>query len=75
MVQMLYTNTSSFVRCIAGLSYSFPVKVGVHEGSELAPLLFILIMDTIIKEPQQDISWILLYDDDDDVILAATTTE
>lgn len=73
---MLYTNTKSFVRCAARLSNSFPVKVGVHEGLTLAPLLFILLMDTIIKEPQQDISWTLLYDDDDDdVMFAATTRE
>lgn len=35
-VQMLYENTSSHVRCATGISDSFPVKVGVHEGSAVS---------------------------------------
>lgn len=61
------------MRCAAGLSDSFPVKVGIHQDSALSPLLFILILDTIMKELQCDIPWTLLYADD--VMLAAATRE
>ena len=72
-VKMLYANTTSRVRCAAGTSNSFPVNVGVHQGSALSPLLFILVMDTITRDLQQDVPWMLLYADD--VMLAAKTRE
>ena len=35
------------------LSSSFSVKVGVHQGSALCPLLFIMVMD-VLKEDEMD---------------------
>ncbi|ETN78570.1 hypothetical protein NECAME_10267 [Necator americanus] len=48
--KLLYAKSTSVVRCAAGTSRPFPVQVGVHQGSSLSPLLFILCMDTITKE-------------------------
>ena len=50
---------------------TFSIKVGVHQGSALSPLLFIAVMDTITRDMQQPIPWTLLYADD--VMLAHTT--
>ena len=35
---------------------SFAVKVGVHPGSALSPLLFIIIMDVLAEEVQKSVS-------------------
>ncbi|KAK6730160.1 hypothetical protein RB195_006928 [Necator americanus] len=47
----------------------FLVQVGVHQGSSLSPLLFILCMDTITKEFQKQHLWTILFAGD--VILAS----
>ena len=39
-VMALYTEACTIVRTDAGLSESFEVKVGFHQGSALSPLLF-----------------------------------
>ena len=43
----LYTETCTIVRTDAGLSESFEVKVGLHQGSVLSPLLFAAVMDVV----------------------------
>ena len=47
-----------------GDSKSFPVKVGVHQGSVLSPLLFIMVMEAITKYTREGLPWELLYADD-----------
>jgi len=54
--------------CTAGLSPLFQITVGVHQGSALSPLLFILCMDTATADLQMPHPWCLLYADD--VVLA-----
>ncbi|KAK6750378.1 hypothetical protein RB195_002386 [Necator americanus] len=62
--KLLYAKPVSVVQCAAGTSRPFPVQVGVHQGSSLSPLLFILCMDTITKEIQKQHPWTLLLADD-----------
>ena len=43
----LYTEDCTVVRTYAGLSESFEVKVGLHQGSVLSPLLFAAVVDGV----------------------------
>ena len=49
-VMALYTEACTIVRTDAGLSESFEVKVGLHQGSVLSPLLFAAVMDVVSSE-------------------------
>ena len=52
------------VRTPFGDSKSVSVKVGVHQGSVLSPLLFIMVMEAIMKYTRKGLPWELLYTDD-----------
>ena len=67
-IQLLYRNVTSTVRCSVGTSPPFTINVGVHQGSALSPLLFVLCMDTVTADIQSHHPWTLLYADD--VLLA-----
>ena len=43
----LYTEACTVVRTDTGLSDNFEVKVGLHQGSVLNPLLFAAVMDLV----------------------------
>ena len=42
-IMALYTESCTVVRTDAGLSESFEVKIGLHQGSVQSPLLFAAI--------------------------------
>ena len=63
-VMGLYENSTSQVRFAGGLSEKFPIKVGVHQGSALSPLLFKLVMEEATKSIRKGDPWELLYADD-----------
>ena len=63
-VMLLYQKTRSRVRTVAGTSESFEINVGVHQGSALSPLLFIIVMEEASKECRKGTPWELLYADD-----------
>ncbi|VDP45940.1 unnamed protein product [Heligmosomoides polygyrus] len=42
----------------------FPFSVGVHQGSALSPVLFVIVMDAITRDLQRTAPWTLLYADD-----------
>ena len=44
---MMGVGPTTSVRTLIGSTESFEVKVGLHQGSALSPLLFIIIMDVI----------------------------
>ena len=46
------------------LSSSFSVKVGVHQGFALSPLLFIMVMDVLTEDVRDGSLMGLLYADD-----------
>ena len=70
-VMALYTEACTVVRTDAGLSESFGVKVGLHQGSLLSPLLFAAVMDVVSSEARSGLPSELLYADDL-VIMAPT---
>ena len=47
LVQGMYANAQSRVRVGEGYSEEFEVKVGVHQGSVLSPLLFIIVLEAL----------------------------
>ena len=60
-VMALYTEPCTIVRTDAGLSESFEVKVGLHQGSVLSPLLFAAVMDVVSSEVRSGLPTELLY--------------
>ena len=72
-VQAMYCNAKSKVR--VGSEYSDPidVSVGVHQGSVLSPLLFIIVMEALSQEFRTGCPWELLYADD--LVIVAETLE
>ena len=49
-VMAFYTEACTVVRTDAGRSKSFEVKVCLHQGSLLSPLLFAAVMDVVSSE-------------------------
>ena len=45
-------------------SDKFEVKVGVHQGSVLSPLLFIMVLEALSLEFRTGCQWELLHADD-----------
>ena len=64
LVQGMYSNARSHVRVGEGYSEEFEVKVGVHQGSVLSPLLFIIVLEALSREFRCEVPWEDLYADD-----------
>ena len=60
----LYKGCKTAVSLVRELSSSFPMKVGVHQGSALSPLLFIMAMDVLTKDVRDGLLMKLLCADD-----------
>ena len=64
LVQSMYKDVRSRVRVGDGYSKEFGVGVGVHQGSVLSPLLFIIVLKALSREFRTGCPWKLLYADD-----------
>ena len=62
------------MKTICGSTEYFGVKVGLHQGSALSPLLFISIMDVLAEEARNKPPWAMLFADDL-VLLSETVDE
>lgn len=63
-VQAMYNSPRSRVRINGKFSDEFDVNVGVHQGSVLSPLLFIIVMEALSRSFRTGCPWELLYADD-----------
>ena len=54
LVQDMYDDSETVIRSCVGETRPFPVKVGVHQGSALRPLLFITLMDVLTAGVQEE---------------------
>jgi len=46
----MYTGAKAVVGTVYGNSNGFEVKVGMHQGSALSPLLFVIVTETLFRE-------------------------
>jgi len=72
-VMSMYTGAKTVVRTIYGNSNGFEVKVGMHQGSALSPLLFMIVMEALSREFRVALQWELLYADD--LVVVAETED
>jgi len=71
-VMSRYTRAKTVVRTVYGNSNDFKVKVGMHQGSALSPLLFVMVMEALSREFRVALPLELLYADD---LVVITVTE
>ena len=73
VIQVMYQNARNQVRVNNLLSGVFDVKVCVHQGSVLSPLLFIIVLEVLFRELCTSYPWELVYSDD--LVLLADTMD
>ena len=73
IVMAMYEGSNSVIRINNTLGKKFGVKVGVHQGSVLSPLLFIMVLEAISRECREGLPWEMLYADD--LVLIDETAE
>ena len=71
VIQVMYKNSRGQVRVNNLFSDVFDVQVGVHQGSVLSPLLFIIVLEALSREFRTSCLWELLYAED--LVLPADT--
>ena len=71
VIQVMYQNARRQVRVNNLFSDVFDVQVGVHQGSVLSPLLFIIVLEALSREFRTSCLWELLYAED--LVLPADT--
>ena len=64
VVMVMYEDARTQVRVNGELSDDFTVNVGVHQGSVLSPLLFIIILEALSQDFRVGLPWEMLYADD-----------
>ncbi|KAI5610001.1 hypothetical protein C0J50_5673 [Silurus asotus] len=64
VVQDMYEDSVTAVKCPVGTTDWFRVKVGLHQGSALNPFLFAVVMDRLMDKVRQESSWTMMFADD-----------
>ena len=73
LIKAMYEDASTKVRMNGRESKAFNVIVGVHQGSVLSPLLFIIVLEALSREFREGLPVELLYADD--LVLIEETKE
>ena len=74
IIQDMYNYTQTSVNTRSDTTEYFDIEVGLHQGSALIPLLFIIVMDVLASEVGTRPPWGLLFADDL-AICAESSTE
>ncbi|XP_057532853.1 uncharacterized protein LOC130810734 [Amaranthus tricolor] len=64
---------ATYIHTSMGMTESFLIKVGLHEGSALSPFIFTVIMEEISNSILETIPWCMLFNDN--IVLVAETKE
>lgn len=64
IIQDMYRACKTRVTTVAGETEDIDIEVGLHQGSALSPFLFIIIMDVITEEIEEQTPWAMLFADD-----------
>ncbi|VFQ86180.1 unnamed protein product, partial [Cuscuta campestris] len=72
-IKDMYDGAMTKVRTFGGVSDSFSVGMGLHQGSALSPFLFALVMDVLTQGVQDGVPWCMLFADD--IVLIDDTRE
>ena len=73
LVQAMCNNARSRVRVGSEDSKEFEVGVGVHPGSVLSPLLFVIVLEALSRDLRVGVPWVLFFADD--LVIIATSLE
>jgi len=55
-IKDMYEGVKTSVRSTAGDTEYFPIDIGLHQSSALSPFLFMIIMDELTREIQDEVS-------------------
>ena len=72
-VQDMYEGSTTSVRCSLGLTESFEVQVGLHQGSALSPFIFAIVMDRLTDDIREEAPWTMMFADD--IVICSETCE
>ena len=69
----MYDSPSSRIRVDDSYSDNIDVSVGVHQGSVLSPLLFIIVLEALSRDSRVGCPWDIFYADD--LVITAETPD
>ena len=64
IIRDMYAGCKTSVMTSAGMTKGIEIEVGIHQGSALSPLLFVIIIDVITEEIEEGTPWAMLFADD-----------
>ena len=57
IIRDMYTGCKTSAMASAGMTKGIEIGVGLHQGSALSPLLFVIIIDVITEEIEEGTPW------------------
>ena len=69
----MYVGVTTVMRMKGEESKEFEVKVGMHQGSVVSPLLFTIVLEALSRHFKKGLPWKLFYADD--LVLLAESRE
>ena len=73
LVQDIYEESETVVRCAVGTTEIFKIKVGLHRKSASSMFLFAVIVDRLTEEVRREPLWTMLFADD--IVICEETRE